>query len=156
MPSAVQVGTILMSGWPQLLGVESEPYSKNWSMAKALDGCALDRKIRAAGWNFFFIASQVKSISIGAPGTKQIGQALHRILGKVSGRHFNGLEVTGIVAKRFLGLPYTVVSAHSRHVQKSCYLDGDEARRPSSELDSSVPNASPDFSRKGRVLPVSQ
>ena len=155
MPHAVQVGTILMSEWPQLLGVESEPYSKNWTLVKALDGCALDRKIRAAGWNFFFIASQVKSISIGAPGTKKITQALHRILNKVSQQHFNGLEVTGIVAKRFLGLPYTVVSAHSRHVQQDCYLEGAEARRLSSELDSSIPNTSPDFSRKGRVLPVS-
>jgi len=48
-----------MPGWPQLLGLESEPYSGRWSVVKAPDGFALDRKIRAAGWNFFFIASQV-------------------------------------------------------------------------------------------------
>jgi hypothetical protein len=45
--------------------------------------------------------------------------------------HFNGLEVTGIVAKRFLGVPYASVSAHSRHIQQSCYLDSAEARRTS-------------------------
>jgi hypothetical protein len=32
---------------------------------------------------------------------------------------FNCLEITGITQKRFLGLPYVHVSAHSRHIQKS-------------------------------------
>src|SRR5208283_2013524 len=42
---------------------------------------------------------------------------------------YNAVEVTGIVTKTFLGLPYAVVSAHPRHVQENCYLDGAEARR---------------------------
>jgi len=136
MPQEVQVGTILMSEWPQFLGLkseglESEPYSGHWSVVKALDGLALDRKIRAAGWNFFFIAAEVKVMFFGAIGAKKIQHAVNRILGKVSGQNFNGLEVTGIVAKRFLGLPYAVVSAHSRHVQPTCYLDGAEVRQSS-------------------------
>jgi hypothetical protein len=136
MPQEVQVGTILMSEWPPFLGLpsqglESEPYSGQWSVVKALDGFALDRKIRAAGWNFFFIASEMKVMFLGSLGAKKIQHALHRILRKVSQQHFNGLEVTGIVAKRFLGLPYTVVSAHSRHVQQSCYLDRPEVRQSS-------------------------
>ena len=134
MPQEVQVGTILMSQWPPFLGLPSEglesaPYSGHWNVVKALDGFALDRKIRAAGWNFFFIASEVKVMFLGSLGAKKIQHALHRILGKVSRQHFNGLEVTGMVAKRFLGLPYTIVSAHSRHVQQSCYLDRAEVRQ---------------------------
>jgi len=129
----VQVGTILMSQWPPLFGLESEFYSGHWSVVKALDGFALDRKIRAAGWNFFFIASEVKVMFLGSLGAKKIEHALHRILDKVSRQHFNGLEVTGIVAKRFLGLPYTIVSAHSRHVQQSCYLDSAGARQSSQQ-----------------------
>jgi len=129
----VQVGTILMSQWPPLFGLESESYSGHWSVVKTLDGFALDRKIRAAGWNFFFIASEVKVMFLGSLGAKKIEHALHRILGKVSRQHFNGLEVTGIVAKRFLGMPYTIVSAHSRHVQQSCYLDCAEARQSSQQ-----------------------
>jgi hypothetical protein len=71
----------------------------------------------------------VKSIFFGAIGAGGIERALRRILGKVKQENFNGLEVTGIVAKRFLGLPYAVVTAHSRHLQRNCYLDGPEARR---------------------------
>jgi hypothetical protein len=134
MPQTVQVGTILIEEWPlmlQLLGLESEPYSGNWKLVKELDGCALDRKIHSSGWNFFFMAAEVKAMFFGALGAKKIERALKRILGKVKQQHFNGLEVTGIVAKRFLGVPYGIISAHSRHVQESCYLDGTEARRTS-------------------------
>jgi hypothetical protein len=42
----------------RLLGLESEPYSGNWSLVKVLGGFALDRKIHAAGWNFFFMAGE--------------------------------------------------------------------------------------------------
>jgi hypothetical protein len=130
MPQEVQVGTILTKEWPlmtQLLGLESEPYSANWSLVKAVDGYALDRKIRASGWNFFFMAGEVKAMFFGTLGAKKIQNALKRILGKVGQQHFNSLEVTAIVAKHFLGVPYGIVSAHARHVQQSCYVNRSEA-----------------------------
>jgi hypothetical protein len=134
MLPAVQVGAILIEEWPlmtQRFGLESEPYSGNWSLVKVLDGYALERKMRASGWNFFFMAAEVKAMFFGGVGAKKIQNALKRILGKVKQQHFNGLEVTEIVVKRFLGVPYTVVSAHSRHFQQSCYLDSAQARRTS-------------------------
>src|SRR5947207_14759982 len=136
MPSTIQVGTIVMkmkewSLMTQLLGLESEPCSGNWSLVKPLDSFALDRKIHAAGWNFFFMAAEVKVMFFGALGTKKIQNALKRILAKVRHQNFNSLEVTGIVAKRFLGVPYATVSAHSRHIQQSCCLAGAEARQTS-------------------------
>jgi hypothetical protein len=134
MPPTVQVGTILVQEWPgmtRLFGLESEPCSGNWSIVTALDGFALDRKIHAAGWNFFFMAAEVKVMFFGALGAARVLSALKRILGKVASQNFNGLEVTAIVARHFLGVPYTTVSAHSRHVQESCYLDGADARRTS-------------------------
>jgi hypothetical protein len=134
MPPPIQVGTILIKGptlLAQGLGLESEHYAANWGVAKVFDSFALDRKIHAAGWNFFFIAAEVKVMFFGVLGANKIQNALKRILEKVRPQHFNGLEVTGIVAKRFLGVPYAVVSAHSRHIQQSCYLDGDDERRTS-------------------------
>jgi hypothetical protein len=132
MPATIHVGAILMKEWPgikQLLGLESEPCSREWSLLKVLDGSALDRKIHAAGWNFFFMATEVKVMFLGSVGAAKVQNALKRILGKVSEEQFNCLEVTAIVSKRFLGVPYVTVSAHSRHVQQSCYLDGALARQ---------------------------
>ncbi len=132
MTPKVQVGTILIDERPlmaQDLGLESKPYSGNWSVVKALGGFSLDRKIRAAGWNLFFMAAEVKVMVFGAIGAKNIQSALKRILEKVKQQDFNCLEVTGIVAKRFLGVPYATVSGHSRHIQRGCLLDGAEERR---------------------------
>jgi len=134
MPPVVQVGAILIEEAlviTQLLGLETESYAENWSLLKVMDGFALDRKIHAAGWNFFFMAGGTKTMFLGAIGATKIQNALKRILGKVRRQHFNCLEVTGIIAKSFLGLPYAIVSAHPRHIQQTCYLDSAESRRAS-------------------------
>jgi hypothetical protein len=96
---------------------------------KALDGFALDKKIRAAGWNFFFQADEVKVMFFGGISPTKVQDALKRIFAKVSRQNFNCLEVTGIVANRFWGISYVTVSAHSRHIQQSCQLDDLERRR---------------------------
>ena len=134
MPEDLRVGSVFMSKCPQLFGLESEPYTSHWSVVKEPDGFAIERTIRAAGWNFFFIAEEVKAISFGGVGARSIQHGLHQILRKVSRQHYNSLELTGIVPKRFLGLPYSIVSAHPRHVQHNCYLDDAEARRLSQRL----------------------
>jgi hypothetical protein len=131
MPQTIQVGTILVKEsplMPELVGLEIERYSGNWNLVRTLDGFALDRKIRGAGWNFFFMAAEVKTMFFEALGEKKIQNALHRIFEKVRRQPYNALEVTGIVRKRFLGVPYTLVSAHSRHIQQSCYLNEEKGR----------------------------
>ncbi len=134
MPPTIQVGTILMKDWPgvpQPLGLESEPCSGGWSVLTVLDSFALDRKIHAAGWNFCFMASEVKVIFLGAVGAAKIESALRGLLRKVRPQYFNSLEITGIVARHFLGVPYVTVSAHSRHMQQNCQLDSQQARETS-------------------------
>jgi hypothetical protein len=134
MSLTVQAGTILVEDRPlmaQALGLESDPYFGNWGVVNMSDSSALDRKIHAAGWNFFFMSGEVKAMFFGAVGALKVQKALKRILESVKHENYNGLEVTGIFAKRLLGLPYTVVSAHSRHIQLSCKLDTAEGRRVS-------------------------
>lgn len=136
MPSMVQVGTILMRDWPATtppLNLQSEPCSAEWSLLKVLDGFGLDRKVHAVGWNFFFMASEVKVMFFGSAGPSKIQNALKRILEKVKKQQFNGLEVTAIVKRRFLGVPYVTVSAHSRHMQRSCTLNSASARQSSQQ-----------------------
>lgn len=126
MPSTIQVGAILTNRSPlmaQLFGLQSEPCSGNWSLLKVLDGFTLDRQIHAAGWNFFFMAAEVKVMFFGALGAEKIQNAVQRILAKVKGRDFNCLEITGITSKSLLGLRYAIITAHSRHLQQGCCLD---------------------------------
>jgi hypothetical protein len=132
MPETLQVGTILMKEWrgmPKLPEFETEPCIGAWSLVKMLDSFALDRKIHTAGWNFFFMAVETKVMFLGFLAPKKLKSALKRILVKVDLEHFNSLEITKIVPRRFLGVPYVTVSAHSRHMQESCTLDSTQARR---------------------------
>ena len=134
MSATVHVGSILIEEWPgmpKLLGLETEPCSGNWSVVRVPDVFALDRKIHAAGWSFFFMAAEVKVMFLGSVGAGTIGNALQGLLRKVRRQHFNSLEITGIVAKRFFGVPYVTVSAHSRHLQQGCSLDSADARQAS-------------------------
>ena len=113
----------------EVLAVQSEPYFENWSVVKMLDGLALDKKIYAARWNFLFIADEIKSTFFGTIGASKIQGALRQIAWKVKHQSFNCLEVTAIEAKRFLGVPYVTVSAHSRHIQQGYRLDSIETRQ---------------------------
>jgi hypothetical protein len=136
MRSTVEVGTILMREWPgmpQVIGFETEPGLGEWSMVNLPDAFTLDRKIHAAGWNFFFMAVEVKAMFFGSLKPAKVRSALKRILAKVKPQHFNGLEVTAIVSRHFLGVPYVTVFAHSRHLQHSCNLDSAEARQASQD-----------------------
>lgn len=121
-------------GMPHFKGLETEPCFGDWSVAMVPGAFVLDRTIHAAGWNFFYMAPEVKALYLGFPGEKKLRGALKRILAKVALQHFNGLEITGIAARRFLGVPYVMVSAHSRHVQQSCSLDSPEARLTSQNV----------------------
>ena len=132
MTPTVEVGTILIGDRPgitQLLALEIEPYVGGWGVLRGINGAALDRKIHAAGWNFFFMAAEIKVTFFGSLGTAKIRSAMRRILGKAQPQGFNCVEVTGIVERRFLGMSYGAVSAHSRHIQQSCSLDEASIRR---------------------------
>jgi hypothetical protein len=118
MPQQIQAGTILIRE-SQLFGLESAPYFGSWRVVRSIDSVALDREVRAAGWQFLFMGAEVKVMFLGAFRAKKIKNAFGRILGKMKGQDFNRIEVTGIIAKRFLGIPYTTVSAHSQHLQQS-------------------------------------
>jgi hypothetical protein len=136
MAANVQVGSILMKAWPgmpPIVDFETDSRFGDWSLVKVADAFALERKIHAAGWNFFFMAAEVKVMFFGFLGAARIQRALTRILARVKQQHFNSIEVTGIVARRFLGVPYVTVSAHSRHMQQSWDLNSPESRQTSED-----------------------
>jgi hypothetical protein len=128
----IRIGTILMQDRPlmlRLLGLEPDRYSQGWSVVRAVNGFSLDRKVRAAGWNSFFMAGTITASAFGSIKQGSLRAALQRIFSRVRTEDFNCLEVTGIVARHFLGIPYVTVSAHSRHVQQGHLLDHPRARQ---------------------------
>jgi hypothetical protein len=120
MPQNVKVDTIPMKEWPgmpQLHGLKPEPCFGEWSLAKMMDAFAMDRKIHAAGWNFFFMATEVNTMFLGFLGEEEVQSALKWILAKVKLQNFNGLKVTDITARRFLRDRFRAFSTHATELQ---------------------------------------
>lgn len=107
---------------PASVALESEVFLPDWRSVKNLDGRELGRKIENAKWNYFYLASPVKATVLGGNGRETLRRAVHRILAKKQSQDFNSLEITKIISKHFLGVPYLTVSAHFRHIQEEMYL----------------------------------
>ncbi len=125
MAETIITGTILIKDGtflPDALQFESEPCATGWRLVKNLDGYGLGRKIHEAGWSFFWLAGEIKATVFGFDGQKTVRRAVKRILTNLKSEKFNGLEITQVEAKRFLGLPYASVCAHSRHIQENAFL----------------------------------
>jgi hypothetical protein len=117
----IKTGTVLIAQGtllPASLECEGELFTPGWNWVKNLDSNGIDRIIGQAGWSFFYIAGGVEMIAFGADKKQATGKAIRRIIASLKAKNFNCLEITHVAAKRFLGLPYVSVSAHSRHVQK--------------------------------------
>ena len=135
MSSTLRVGALFMQAGtliPRSLGMETEECSPGWEWITNLDGDSLDRKVRNAGWSFFFLASNLRVIVWGHWTDNLVGKAIRRVLARARPAQFNCLEVTELSARRFCGIPYVHLSAHSRHIQEGMVLrDIAERRRTS-------------------------
>jgi hypothetical protein len=126
MPGTNRARTILIredTPLPPNLPIESEAFLPGWGAVRNLDGYELGRKIEEAGWNFFYLAGEIRTMALGVEGPGTLRRAVKRILAKQEGQRFNSLEVTEIISKRFLGIPFMSVTAHSRHIQQGIGLN---------------------------------
>ncbi len=124
-PNRIKTGTILIEEGtllPESLRFESEPYAKGWRLVKDLDGYGLDRRIREAGWTFFYMAGEVHATAVGSDLEKTTRRAVQKAIACMKSDRLNCLEIAQVAVKRFLGLPYVTVSAHARHIQESMFL----------------------------------
>ena len=131
MSAEIVVGTILMEDSPaitQTLILDNEFFSKGWGILTTVDATALEAKVSAEGWHCFFLADEVSATVFGVPGVENGHKAVRDILSKVRDQNFNCLEITRITGGRFLGIPYTTVAAHSRHLQQGLVLQSFKVR----------------------------
>jgi len=132
MSNSLRVGALFMQTGtlvPRSLGVETEECSPGWKWITNLDGDSFDRNVRNAGWSFFFLAAKIQVIVWGHWTDKLVGKAIKRVLARARPAQFNCLEVTELSARRFCGIPYVHLSAHSRHIQEGAVLPGIAERK---------------------------
>jgi hypothetical protein len=125
MPQEIAIGSILVREstlFPDGVSVDTEAFLRGWKLVRNLDGYALARIIVKANWNFFYMAGEIRGIAFGRAVQGTLRRGLRRIVTKREGQDYNSLEITNIVAKRFLGIPFVRISANSRHIQKGIGL----------------------------------
>ncbi len=107
---------------PANLPIESEAFLPGWRVVKNLDRSTLARNIGGANWSFFYLAGEMRATVLGRDRSGTVRRAVRRVLAKQKGQKFNSLEITNVVSKRFLGIPFIDITAHSRHIQQGIGL----------------------------------
>ncbi len=107
---------------PANLPIESEAFLPGWRVVKNPDRSTLARNIEGANWNFFYLAGEIRTTVWGRDRSGTLRRAVKCVLAKQEGQKFNSLEITKVVSKRFLGVPFMSLTAHSRHIQQSVGL----------------------------------
>jgi hypothetical protein len=114
----IRDNTLLPAG----LTIESEIFLPGWRVVKNLDGSELTRNVEGVNWNFFYLAGEFRATAFGRDQSGALRKAVKRILAKQE-KQYNSLEITRVVSKRFLGIPFMLsIAAHSRHIQQSICL----------------------------------
>jgi hypothetical protein len=99
---------------PNSVLLDSESYSSGWAALQ--NPCSLDKEIK--GWTFFFMAGEIKSTVFGFDRQKTLGTALKRLITSVKLTKCNSFEITQVISKSFLKVPYVSITAHRRHLQQ--------------------------------------
>ena len=118
----VEAGTVL----PTAMLLESGTSSTSWSSVSDPDSVGLQAQLTKAGWTLFFMAGTIHKWAFGFDETKRVHSAIGQIIKAVQDQKCNCLEITHLVTKAFLGIPYVSITAHARHIQNGCQFRGHE------------------------------
>ncbi|HZQ18292.1 MAG TPA: hypothetical protein VFA90_06180 [Terriglobales bacterium] len=122
MIDRIRVGTMLIAEGtltPQSLVVGTESYSAGWSSITKFTSAELGTALEGAGWTFFYMANEVRTTGFGFSDYARTSRAVAHVISAVKQEHCNCLEITQMRRRSFLGLSYTSLVAHARHIQVS-------------------------------------
>src|SRR4051794_6877669 len=133
MADTIKAGSIwVMDGahLPPSLLLQSQSDSNGWAAVQD-DGPTFEKAVQKAGWTLFFMAGEIEATVLGFDQEKAVRAAFRRLIANAKSQHCNGIEITRVTGRSFLGVPSVKVSAHARHLQKGvCFLaDGVDSAR---------------------------
>jgi hypothetical protein len=133
MTDLITAGNILVqegTNLPRSLLVETDANSNGWAKVKD-NPPTFEKTVEEAGWTFFFMAGEIKTTVFGFDKQKALRAALKRLITDVKSRDCNSIEITRVVGKSSLRIPYVTLSAHARHLQKGRLFSGSNPALPS-------------------------
>ena len=107
---------------PETIKVEGQLVPGEWNLVSRLSPAELDKELYRASWQFFYIPPEIRAGALGFNRKHALERALKKLLVKADTARLNAVQITGVEAKKFLGIHYGSISAYLRHVQKSLIL----------------------------------
>lgn len=130
-PPIAEIGTVMIQEGvmlPDGFVLDSDRYAIGWRAVQRTDDFGVDHNLRLAGWHMFTIAGgKFQAMTLGST-TSGLRRLVIRLLALVRQQSFNSAEVTDITNARFLGIPYTSVTVHARHIQQNYCLADERSR----------------------------
>jgi hypothetical protein len=126
MTEAIIAGSVLVEDGtylPDSLSLESPSSSNGWGQVKDVLS-TFENAVQKAGWTFFFMAGETKATVFGFDRQKTLSAAVKQLTTKARVQHCNSIEITRIMRKSFLKVPYVCVTAHTRHLQRGLAFSG--------------------------------
>ncbi|HEY3457163.1 MAG TPA: hypothetical protein VGK64_21475 [Bryobacteraceae bacterium] len=130
----IRAGMMLLedgTGTPESFVLNIEPYSMGWSFIIDATAAQLGKDLEGAGWTFFYLAGAIHVSGFGLNDQSRTDRAMAQLIHAVKLQQFNCLEITQVTRASFLGLPYTKVAGHARHIQRSRILSDPRKNAPS-------------------------
>jgi hypothetical protein len=97
---------------PDGIGLIQEPFCDKWAMVEDMAASSLDRKIRGAGWHFFWLQASSSRLGFGRTAKTAIHRALTVALKQVGGR-FNAAELGSLHVATYPG--FRVAKDHASY-----------------------------------------
>jgi hypothetical protein len=104
---------------PKSLAFDTEQYSADRSPIVKPSAAQLDRELQSAEWTFFYMAGTIHVSGFGLNDRSRTDRAVAHAIKAVKLESCNCLGITQVRRGSFLGLPYTSLIAHARHIQKN-------------------------------------
>jgi hypothetical protein len=121
MTDKIHVGSMLLeegTPLPESLVVGTEPFANGWSCLPS-SSAPLGQALESAGWTFFCRAGPIHTTGFGFDEQSRTDRAVAHAIEAVKREQGNCLEITQMRQRSFLGLRYTSLVAHARHIQRS-------------------------------------
>ena len=125
MPDSPKDGIIFIrdgTTLPPIFSVTTDAFIPNWRIVTSHNRSTLTRSIEGCDWYFFYLAGDIQATVLGGNTRSVLRKALKAILTKHGNDQFNSIEITSIVSRRVLGIPFTTFTAHSRQIQQRIAL----------------------------------
>jgi hypothetical protein len=114
----LRMGCILPYG----VRLPQEPFCDKWTIVGDMAAFSLDRKIRCAGWHFFWVQVCYSRLGFGRTAKSAIRRALTAALKQVGGS-FNAAELGSLQVATYPGLRVAKITLQVRHIQQGTALD---------------------------------